>query len=191
MESEKRYRNFATIVYPDSAQENWKDILQELKIPALISPIHDKDINPTNEKKKPHYHILLSFEGKKSTNQVKEIFEKIGGVGCEVVSSMRAYARYLCHLDNPEKAQYNVDNVISLGGLNYRTIIGSMADKNKCISDMIDHINDNDLDSFAELVCYAKNFKPDWFDCLLNSGSYFIKEYIKSRTWKLHQYEEK
>ena len=191
MASEKRYRNFATVVYPDSAPENWQKILQELKVPALISPLHNQDINPTNEKKKPHYHILLPFEGKKSIDQVKEILEKIGGVGCEIVSSMRAYARYLCHLDNPEKAQYSVDDVISLGGLNYRTIIGSMADKNKCISDMIDHINENDLDSFAELVCYAKNFKQDWFDCLLNSGSYFIKEYIKSRTWKLHQYEEK
>lgn len=191
MASEKRYRNFATVVYPESASENWKDILNDLKIPALISPLHNKDLNPTSEKKKSHYHVLLLFEGKKSVEQVKEIFEKIDGVGCEVVSSIRAYARYLCHLDNPEKAQYSVDDVISLGGLNYRTIIGSMADKNKCISDMIDHINDNDLDSFAELVCYAKNFKPDWFDCLLNSGSYFVKEYIKSRCWKLHKYEEK
>lgn len=189
--SEKRYRNFATVVYPESASDDWIDILRELKIPCFISPLHNNDKNPTGEAKKAHYHVQFAFEGKKSKDQVNEIIKEIGGVGCEVVSSLRAYARYLCHLDNPEKAQYKTSDVISLGGLNYNNVIGSMADKSVCLTEMIDFVNDNDLDSFSELVCYAKEFKTQWFDCLINSGSYFIKEYIKSRTWKLHKYEEK
>ena len=49
-----RTRNFATIVYPESAPENWKSILENEIVPALISPLHDKDINADGEKKKAH-----------------------------------------------------------------------------------------------------------------------------------------
>lgn len=47
------------------------------------------------------------FDGVKTIEQAKDLFEQIGGVGCEKVNSIRGYARYLCHLDNPEKAQYD------------------------------------------------------------------------------------
>lgn len=186
-----RYRNFACVVYPESAPDNWKELLKESKVPIFISPLHDKDINPTGEPKKPHYHVMAMYDGKKSVEQVSEFFKTFGGVGCEVVSSSRAYARYLCHLDNPEKAQYKTTDVLSVGGANYRVLIGTMADKNLALGEMIDYINETDIDSFYELVCYAKEFKTEWFDCLINSGSYFIKEFIKSRAWKLHKYEEK
>ncbi|MDU2191324.1 MAG: Rep family protein, partial [Klebsiella pneumoniae] len=39
-----RTRNFTTIVYPESAPENWLEILQQLFVPALVSPLHDKDV---------------------------------------------------------------------------------------------------------------------------------------------------
>lgn len=100
-----RSRNFATVVYPDSAPENWLSIASELCVPAFISPLHDKDVNPTGEDKKPHWHVMFMFEGKKSIEQVQELFISFGGVGIEKVNSIRSYARYLCHLDNPDKAQ--------------------------------------------------------------------------------------
>ena len=111
-----RYRNFATVVYPESAPENWLEIIAESKTPVFVSPIHDKDINPNGEPKKTHYHVMSMNEGKKSKEQMIEFFSSFGGVGCEVVNSLRGYARYLCHLDNPEKAQYNPEDVKAFGG---------------------------------------------------------------------------
>ena len=99
--TDNRKRNFATVVYPESAPENWQEILAGMFVPAFISPLHDKDINPTGEPKKPHYHVVVMNDGKKSIEQAQELFAAIGGVGCEVVQSIRGYARYLCHLDNP------------------------------------------------------------------------------------------
>lgn len=186
--ADTRYRNFATVVYPESAPENWLDILRDLHIPAFISPLHDSDLTDNGkEHKKAHYHVMTMHEGKKSIDQVKEIYKTFSGVGCEVVQSLRGYARYLCHLDDPNKAQYKINQVVSLGGANYTDLIGTMADKMSCITEMVDFINENDIDSFYELVNHSRNFHSEWFDCLMNSGSYFIKEYIKSRTWKLHK----
>ena len=92
-----RTRNFATVVYPDSAPDNWQQILEEKFIPAIISPLHDSDVNPTGEPKKPHYHVLIMFDGVKTKDQAIDVFDAIHGVGCERVNSIRGYARYLCH----------------------------------------------------------------------------------------------
>ena len=94
-----RTRNFATIVYEDSAPANWKEILAQTFVPAFISPYHDRDINPDGTPKKSHWHVLICFDSTKTLEQARDIFNLINGVGCEKVNSIRGYARYLCHLD--------------------------------------------------------------------------------------------
>lgn len=186
-----RTRNYACVVYPDSAPDNWESIVSESKIGLFISPLHDKDINPTNEPKKPHYHVLAMFDSVKTKDQAAEFFCSFGGVGCEVVNSVRGYARYLTHMDNPEKAQYRLEDVKCYGGADYMHAIGTQADKAKAIREMVAWIEENDIVCFADLFTYASVQRSDWFDCLINSGAYVIKEFIKSRTWKVHKYEEK
>lgn len=178
-----RARNFATVVYPDSAPSDWLDILSDQMIPAFVSPLHDKDLNPTGEVKKPHFHVIVMFEGKKSKEQINDIFDLIGGVGLEVVKSMRGYARYLCHLDNPEKAQYNVDEVRAFCGADYLGIIGLPIDRYKAIGEMMDYISEEEIKSYAELLQIARLYHPDWFRVLCDSGTYVIKEFIKSYSW--------
>lgn len=186
-----RTRNYATVVYLDSCANDWVDIIENEKVPVFISPLHDNDYNANGEEKKPHYHVLVMFDSVKTVEQAKAFFEKFGGVGCEVVNSLRAYARYLCHLDNPEKAQYKIDKVVQFGGADYLSTISCSSDKAKSIREMIVYIEENDITCFSDLCLWSSENKSDWFDCLINSGAYFIKEYIKSRTWKLHHKEEK
>lgn len=184
---DSRARNFATVVYPESAPENWLNILQELTIPCYVSPIHDSDVNPAGEPKKPHYHVMLKFEGKKSPAQVKEIIEKFGGVGVEVVQSARGYARYMCHLDNPEKAQYKTEDVKSYGGADYFGEIGTVLDKYKGIREMIEFCKENGIIVYADLFDYASENRDDWFRILCDNGTYVVKEYLKSRYWGMRE----
>ena len=183
----KRYRNFACVVYPESAPDNWQETLSRQFIPAFISPLHDKDIDPQNQPKKAHYHVMLMFDGKKSLEQAQDVFKSIGGVGCEVVNSIRGYGRYLCHLDNPEKAQYEPFEVRSLCGADYSSVIGLPTDKQKTIKEMITFIEENDISSYRRLLLYAMEERYDWFKVLCESGTYVIKEYLKSRVWELEK----
>ncbi len=178
--ADARGRNFATVVYPDSAPENWKQLLSEHHIPAFISPFHDNDINPTGEEKKAHYHVLVMFEGKKSDEQIKELFDTFGGVGLEKVGSLRGYARYLCHLDNPDKAQYSPDQVTSLHGADYISIIGLASDKYNAIREMMAYCVSENCLYFCDLLMYSSIHRSDWFRVLCDSGTVVIKEYLKS-----------
>lgn len=181
--STSRFRNFATVLYPESAPSDWLSILREQIVPCFVSPLHDKDVNPDGEIKKAHYHILFVFEGKKSVEQVSEITSLIGSVGVEVVKSLRGYARYLCHLDNPEKFQYLPDDVISCSGLDYISTIGLVIDKYKAISDMMDFCDENNIISYRDLMLYCRQERFDWFRVLCDNGTYVIMEYLKSKAW--------
>lgn len=182
--STKRTRNYGTVVYPDSAPENWQNILAEQFIPALISPLHDKDTNPdNNEQKKAHYHVMIMFDSVKTKEQAIEVFNAIGGVGCEVIQSRRGYARYMCHMDNPEKAQYKQDDVRALGGADYIEIIGLVTDKYKAIGEMIDYCKEYNIYSYSDLLEYCRMERFDWFRVLCDNGTVVMKEYLKSRSW--------
>lgn len=181
-----RARSFATVVYPESAPANWLSVLAESHISALISPLHDMDTNPDGERKKPHYHVLLMFEGVKNFDtQVKPIFDAIGGVGREMVNSARGYARYLCHLDNPEKHQYSPSDVRSFGGADYISITHLPTDEIAQLQEIFNFISCNQILSYAELVDICSKFKPDWFSTIVMTRTIAIKEYIKSYSFEL------
>ena len=178
-----RTRNYATVVYPESAPENWRDLLSDFMVPCFISPLHDKDMNPQNEPKKEHYHVLLMFDSVKTADQAREVFDAIGGVGCERVQSLRGYARYLCHLDNPEKAQYKTDKVVALCGADYVGTINLVTDKYVAIKEMMEFCEDNGIVNFAQLMKIARETNDGWFRVRCDSGTIVMKEHLKSLAW--------
>ena len=184
-QEDERSRVYATILYPDSAPPNWKEIIVDWHVSTLISPLHDKDINPDGSLKKPHHHIMIMFDGLKSWNQVKPLFNSIKAVGREKVMSTRGYARYLCHLDNPEKAQYKPQDVICYGGADYTLINNLPTDDLKALIDIFDFISMYQVRSLAHLIDYSRKYRTDWLLLVLRSHAYIIDKYIKSLTWEV------
>lgn len=178
-----RGRVFASVVYPESAPQNWIQILEEQHIPTFISPLHDKDINATGEPKKPHYHVMIMFEGKKSLKQATDVFNLVNGVGCLSVADKRGMARYFTHKDNPDKAQYKDDDVIALSGADYNFVCGVVVDKYRVIGEMLEFIEANRIYSYWEFLIYAKENNQEWFRVLCDNGTYIIEKAIKSLDW--------
>lgn len=179
-----RFRNFATVVYPDSAPDTWQQFIQDSHVPVFISPLHDQDINPDGEMKKPHYHVLVMFDSVKSLSQMEDFKIGIGGVGREIVQSLRGYARYLCHLDNPEKFQYPVDQVLQYNGADFLSIVSLAIDDDIALDQMCDWLNQNQVFLFCDLADYARKNRPDWYRLLRYKGAVFMREYCKSLQYR-------
>lgn len=182
--AQTRTRNYATVIYPESAPSDWKERLSNTHVAAFVSPLHDKDINPDGTKKKAHYHVLVMFDGVKTIAQAKTIFDGIGGVGCEIIDTTRGYARYLCHMDNPEKAQYKADDVQAFNGADYLSTISLVTDKYKVLREIMAYVRDQNLLSYADLLDYCAENRQDWFRVLCDSGTYVISHYIRSLAYK-------
>lgn len=179
-----RTRNFTTIVYPESAPENWIEILEQSFVPALVSPLHDSDLNPTGEKKKAHYHVVLLFENVKTQKQAKEFCETFGGVGCEKVNSVRGVARYLCHLDNPDKFRYNEHDIRQFGGVDYQSLTEMASDIDEAAEELLDFCEVNQITSFAKIRRIVRTSHTEWASALRNRSIY-ISMVLKSMEWEI------
>ena len=151
--AEKRTRNWSTIIYPRQTEgeetttpDNWSDILAELGLKCAVSPLHDRDLTADGQQKKPHRHVIIAFDGVKTRQQAKEVFDRIGGVGAEAVNSLYGMVRYLTHEDNPEKAHYSTVDVLTYGGFSYKRYASTKEDEEKEIQNQMGAIFNAILD---------------------------------------------
>lgn len=183
--AKERGRNWAFIVYPESAPLDWIDVIREELVPGFVSPLHDKDENEDGETKKPHWHVLLMFNGNKSAEQVHEISEKVNGTIPVMVKDLRSYARYLCHLDDPNKAQYEPKDVVELCGTDYLEKMKSLKDTDSTLSEIMDWCIQERCYSFFRLVNHSREFEPEWFRVLNTSKTVFMVHWLKSLEWEV------
>lgn len=180
----QRNLHFATVTYPESAPDDWVDRLESQHIQALISPLHDKDTDSEGNQKKPHYHVILIFESLKSQKQVKEITDTIGGINPQAIHSLGAYSRYLCHIDNPEKAPYSIEDVKALSGADYKQCCRDSGDREKeedaALNELIDYTIDNEITFIHKLHRLLKQEGRDDLLSALKKNAYYIHSIILS-----------
>lgn len=109
-------RNWAFVLYPESAPADWRERLQATGLQCAISPLHDIDVNPTGEPKKAHYHIIVCYSGPTSFSVVKALTDSLNQPHPQPLEQIRGYYRYLTHKDNPEKAQYDEAAITTING---------------------------------------------------------------------------
>ena len=175
----ERYWTF--IMYPDSRPENWKEILQETGLRFAISPLHDKDINPTGEQKKPHYHVLVIFEGPTTYNRVCQITESINASIPKRVMSTIGLIRYFTHEDNPEKAQYNKEDITTINGLDIKEINGiTSTEKERIKRAIIEMININEFVEYKQIIDYLIQQQLYEYMEICSNNTIFFTAYMNS-----------
>ena len=184
---DSRVRNWTFIIYPESAHDNWRDILDNQHIQWVESPLHDKDINSDGTKKKAHWHVLLLFDGKKSYDQIKKLTDQLHATIPERCQSAKGLVRYMAHLDNPEKVRYPVSEIVGHGGVDVSEYLKlTSSSRYQIIKEMQQWVNSVDCIEFCDLFDYAaKEHFDDWFPLLCDNSAYIMGEFIKSRRNRL------
>jgi hypothetical protein len=183
---DERVRNWSFVVYPESAPENWQQMLDDMNLQWIVSPLHDKCVNEDGTPKKHHWHVALIFEGNKSFEQIKEITDSLNAPIPQKVNSMIGIVRYMAHMDNPEKAQYSQHEIKGHGGADVAKYLAITAtSRYAAIGQMIDFINERKITEFYQLMLYAKESRfYDWFPLLCDNSAYVIGQYIRSVSHK-------
>ena len=179
----RRARAWTALVYEDSAEYDWQRKLEEMLVECLISPYHDKDVNPTGEPKKPHWHVVISFKSPTSFAKAKEIFDRIGAVvppenECRV-KDFRQMARYLCHMDQPDKYQYNPSDVRSIGAIDYQALVMSASDEDAMLDEIFESMDTYVLTTYPSVVRWCRQHHPEWKVLVYRKYTRQISEYAK------------
>lgn len=177
-------RNWGAVVYPESAPSDWIDILKLKGITFAVSPLHNKDINPTGEPKKAHYHIILSFSGPTTDKTVNDILQEINQPRAIPLESVKGYYRYMTHKDNPEKYQYDPTEIQLFNGFDVTDVLNGF-EVFQILKEIQILIIENDILEYSDLLDYLmeKDFMEHWN--VASSHTLFLNSYITSKRHKL------
>lgn len=176
-------RNWTMVLYDDSCVKDWEDYLNSTGVPYAYA-YHDKDKTEIGEEKKPHYHILLCFDGPTTYNTAKDYAERIGSANgvIQPVGSVRGMIRYFCHLDNPDKYQYPEDIIQCRNGFDPKDYFSLTVTQQKAFKRKVTQfIRDNEITEYGELIdMLMDSDEMDMYD-IASQNTFYFTQYIKSK----------
>lgn len=181
-------RNWAFVVYPESAPADWRERLQKSGLQCAISPLHDQDTNPDGEPKKPHYHVILVYGSPTTYNNVKALTNgQLGQTVPQPLEQVRGYYRYLTHADNPEKAQYSAGDIQLLNGFDIRDYVEmTKSEVMRYKRELLAFVRDNDILEYSDLLDILMDGGEATADLLevASNHTLMLTKYIASRRYK-------
>lgn len=192
LKNSSKKRDYAFLLYPESVNPNWEQILSDLKIPVFYI-LHDKDTIIDKETgkivpKKPHYHVMLMFDNPRAESTAKNVCIQCGGNGhLEELITRKGYARYLTHIDDTKKYQYSSSEVVCLGGADYSSLSMTITDIKKAeddiLIDVINYCKSMNIVAYCQLIDYCIENKREWLSFLRSPSGRIVRDYIKSHYW--------
>lgn len=182
MTKEQRSNKWTFLIYEESAPENYLDVLEDIHVPFVLSPWHNKDVNKeTGEVKKSHKHGAFYFSSLKSYSQVSELIkDKLNGPAhVEPVMSPKGMYDYFVHADNPDKTPYDINDIESGCGFELDKFLVQQ-NSDDFTTKVIDTIEENDITEFSELVWYARDNNSALLGLIIER-TYFFARYLDSR----------
>ena len=183
---------FCAILYPESTTYDTEKVIKALAMEHLtfaVSPLHDKDLADDGSLKKGHFHLLLSYPSATTLKNIRGWFNACGLPESDlhsvrVCASGVGYYRYLTHKDNPEKSQYDDNDIRIFNDPDelFKKFSKTVSDKTDDLIRIFNIVDELDTISFHSLVKYLMLNERDLFRLLTSSSALAIcvKEYQRS-----------
>lgn len=190
-----RHKVWMFIFYEGDAEEGWREEAEEMGLPFLVSPLHDRDAwTAADERKNPkhiegelkvaHRHGLAEYPNPVSYEQVKEDFAFLHTHSIKYVKSRSAMALYLTHRSAPEKTQYDAGDVLEFGGANYLDWCAEVTDVHRTMREMRVWLRENVAIhhwEFSDFVDWCDENDDQWswaldLKCAWAIGNYMDKQ---------------
>lgn len=113
----KKGRYFGLVLYPDSESYDCDSVLYDCMsyFNECSYILHDSDSDEDGVLKKAHYHVICKKSSSVNFSTILNRYSKMGVLGNHIyiISSYKQQIRYLLHLDDCDKFQYDRDSIVS------------------------------------------------------------------------------
>lgn len=158
-----KLKKICIICYPESLPDTIDNIINSFAdaITSFAYILHDKDYTETGELKKPHYHLIMTFNKPMNTSTLLKAFN----VGVyRKIRNMNGCIQYLVHKGQLDKTQYSVNDIVAF---------------NIDVVNIIENVNvtgEFELDGLSAILNYIK-----YNECSLTTLlDYVLKEHLYS-----------
>lgn len=188
---------FCALLYPDSTTYDADKVIKALAEEHLtfaVSPVHDKDVDEGGSLKKAHYHLLLAYSSATTLSNIRGWFNACGMPESElhsvrVCASGVGYYRYLTHKDNPEKVQYDDNDIRVFNDSDdlFKKFSKTASEKIDDLVRIFQLVDELNTISFHRLIQYLMLNQRDLFKLITSSSALAIcvKEYQRSLEYDL------
>lgn len=166
---------FEFIVYPDSAPADWVDLVAQTGVEFAVSPLHNADISANGEHKKDHYHMIAVWPNNTKWQTATVLCDIVNGPICIPVIDIRPKYDYLTHKNDPNKAQYNPDDIQHCNGFVLSKYLNlTAAEVSQKVAEITKLCFEFQFYEYADLIKYLlDNDMFDDFDIASNRTLYF------------------
>ena len=180
---EGKERYWAFIMYEDSRPENWREILEETMLPIAISPRHDMDIKDeeTGEVKKPHYHVIVCFNGPTTYKRAMEIAGSVGANTVKRILSVKGMYDYFTHKWNDNKAKYSEEDIIHINGFNILEYGLTNREIERMKREIVRIIKERNIKEYCKLYDIFNEENNEDFCEIVSKNVMFFNSYLKSK----------
>ena len=184
-----RSSKWAFIVYPDSAPDNWKNLLKSTYVRFAVSPLHSPDsiTDGSGEcQRKKHYHVLMDFDSLKSFDQVQRISNLVNGTIPVIIDNPSGYYQYLIHRNDPEKQQFengykSIEEYNGFLGEKYQGYTQKQLDL--IYKEILNIIEKYNFTEYEQLIVFFRDADNDFIDYfhIARQNFSFFNTFITSR----------
>lgn len=129
---------------------------------------------------------MMMFSGNKSFKQIESLTKKLNAPVPQKVANTKGMIRYFAHMDNPEKYQYNKNDIVAHCGADLSQLLEvTKIERYTLIREMMKFVRDNNIIEMMDLLDYAMEERfTDWFPLLCDNSAYIMDSYIKSNRYR-------
>lgn len=187
----RRFSYYSALAWVDScsvlfnSDKNYIiDLLSPYGYEMFLSPIHDNDFNSDGSNKKHHRHIIIKFPYAVDNNIARKEIESFGfqfGLPCK---SFQGCLQYFIHKNNPDKAQYKLEDCIFIN-VDTQLIIKKYFSSDILDTDIfctiLDIINSYNIKTIKQLIdVIILDYRDyDYVFKYVVKNCYFIEKYLK------------
>lgn len=172
------------ILYPESAEPEWIEIIKMRGLPFAVSPLHEYDVfNDEGELKKPHYHVILCYPGPTTFNNVKSLsVDELKATIPKPIDFIKGAYDYLTHKNDADKFHYDEDEIQTYNGFYIFDLVQlSEKDKAELKISVIHDIVENNIKEYSKLIDYYITTADYQLFNLVSTHTIFFNSYLSSR----------
>ena len=154
-----------------TAPDDWIEQLRQTGLSFCVSPLHDKDVNPDGEIKKPHWHVIVSWGNTTTFRSARSLGQRINSPLPKILKNPTGAYRYHQHRDNPEKYQYTEQSTCYNGW--ERPLDSSEVTQIKREIRHIIYLED--CIEYDELLEVLEGYGPEYEDVASNNSFFCVK----------------
>lgn len=179
-------RTYSFLLYPDTNDKHKSALALLRQGYNYLGILHDEDTDQEGAPKGAHYHCIVKFRQPRWLSAVSEEL----GVEPNLFrdcKSFDGYSRYMLHLDNPEKKQYDFEQMEgNLKDLAEKACIGEETESERVLRllDLLDQQTQVlTMRQFVGLVCKAGLYA----DC--RRAGYLMKQMLDEHNVEVQMHE--